>query len=266
MIFDSLGIGEVGVVLALAVVMIKPKELGKVMREFSKFKRKALEIQTQVRAQLETITIESEAIERQAKLKQDKTSLRIWGKETIARIPAADRAQAADALAARVAEWQTYKNAKTVACFASTLDEIDTEPLLRRVLSEGKTLLLPFIQGEGAEAAMGFAPVKDLEQELAEGTHGIKEPIAAIRSGEAPVPDLVLAPGLVFDLRGGRLGRGKGFYDRYLAGFRGFKAGLAYDVQFMGKNLPLDAHDQTMDAVVTDKRTQVFAAPRIEAA
>jgi 5-formyltetrahydrofolate cyclo-ligase len=37
-------------------------------------------------------------------------------------------------------------------------------------------------------------------------------------------------------------------------------------VQFMGKNLPLDAHDQTMDAVVTDKRTQVFAAPRIEAA
>jgi 5-formyltetrahydrofolate cyclo-ligase len=104
-----------------------------------------------------------------------------------------------------------------------------------------------------------------LEQELAEGPFGIREPLASVRTGEAPVPDLVLAPGLVFDLRGGRLGRGKGFYDRYLAGFRGFKAGLAYDVQFMGKNLPLDAHDQTMDAVVTDQRTQVFAAPRIEA-
>ena len=57
MIFDSLGIGEVGVVLALAIVMIKPKELGKVMREFGKLKRKALQIQNDVKSQLETITL-----------------------------------------------------------------------------------------------------------------------------------------------------------------------------------------------------------------
>jgi 5-formyltetrahydrofolate cyclo-ligase len=266
MIFDSLGIGEVGVVLALAVVMIKPKELGKVMREFAKFKRKALEIQSQVRAQLETITIESEAIERQSKLKQDKTGLRAWAKERIAALPAAERAQAADALAARVAEWQTYKNAKAVACFASDLQEIDTEPLLRRILADGKTLLLPYLRGEGPEAAMAFAPVKDLDRELAEGAYGIREPVPEARNGAAPEPDLVLAPGLAFDLRGGRLGKGKGFYDRYLAAFRGFKAGLAYDVQIAEKNLPLDAHDQMMDAVVTDKRTQVFAAPRLDAA
>ncbi len=266
MIFDSLGIGEVGVVLALAVVMIKPKELGRVMREFGKFKRKALEIQSQVRAQLETITIEAEAIEKQMKVGMDKASLRGWARDRIASLPASDRARAAEALAARVGDWQTYKNANTVACFASDLSEIDTEPLLRRILSEGKTLLLPYILGKGKEAAMAFAPVKDLDNDLAEGTYGIREPVPAARTGEVPGPDLILAPGLAFDLRGGRLGKGKGFYDRYLAGYRGFKAGLAYDVQITDKNLPLDAHDQTMDAVVTDQRMQVFSAPRMDTA
>ena len=109
---------------------------------------------------------------------------------------------------------------------------------------------------------MAFAPVKDLENELAEGTYGIREPVPEARAVEAPGPDLILVPGLAFDLRGGRLGKGKGFYDRYLAGVRGFRAGLAYDVQITDKNLPLDAHDQTMDAVVTDQRMQVFSAPR----
>ena len=111
---------------------------------------------------------------------------------------------------------------------------------------------------------MAFAPVKDLEKDLAEGTFGILEPVPATRTGAVSGPDLILVPGLAFDLRGGRLGKGKGFYDRYLAGFRGFKAGLAYDVQITEKNLPLDAHDQTMDAVVSDQRTQVFSAPRSE--
>lgn len=265
MIFDSLGIGEVGVVLALAVVFIKPKELGKVMREFGKFKRKALQIQSDVRAQLETITLESEAIERQGKLKHDKSGLRAWARERIAALPASDRAQAAEALSARVAEWQTYKNAKTVACFASDLEEIDTDPLLRRILDDGKVLVLPFIVGEGKDAMMVFAPVKDLEKDLAEGAFGIREPAPAARTGESPEPDLILAPGLAFDPRGGRLGKGKGFYDRYLAGRTAMKAGLCFDVQITEKNLPLDAHDQLMDAVLTDKRTQVFSAPRPDA-
>ena len=111
---------------------------------------------------------------------------------------------------------------------------------------------------------MAFAPAKDLEKDLAEGAFGIREPVPEARNGGAPEPDLVLAPGLAFDARGGRLGKGKGFYDRYLAGARALKAGLAYDVQITEKNLPLDAHDQSMDAVITDKRTQIFSAPRPE--
>ena len=264
MIFDSLGVGEVGVVMALAIVLIKPKELGKLMREFTKLKRKASQIQSQVRAQLETITIESEAIEKQGRLKQDKASFRSWARERVATVAAADKAQAAEALAARMAEWHTFRSSRTVACFASTLEEIETDPLLRLILAQGKTLLLPYVQGEGAEAVMAMAPVGDLEKDLAEGRYGIREPVPETRGRIAPEPDLILVPGLAFDPRGGRLGKGKGFYDRFLAGTRGLRAGVGYDVQITDKNLPLDAHDQPMHAVVTDKRTQVFSAPRHE--
>lgn len=266
MIFDSLGIGEVGVVLALAVFMIKPKELGRVMREFGKLKRKALQIQSEVRSQLETITVESEAIERQSKARRDKESLRAGARAAVASLPASLQAEAAETLAERVLEWQSFQSARTVACFASTLGEIDTDPLLRRILSAGKALLLPYIQGEGAEAAMAFAPVADLEKDLVEGRFGIREPGPEARSRAVPEADLVLVPGLAFDLRGGRLGKGKGFYDRHLAASRAFKAGLCFDVQIAEKNLPLDPHDQLMDAVVTEKRTQVFSAPRSDAA
>ncbi len=267
MIFDSLGIGEVGVVLALAVVMIKPKELGKVMREFGKLKRKALQIQSDVKSQLETITLEAEATDKRAKVQHDKTGMREWARERLRSMPAADRAAASEALGNRLAEWQSYKIAKTVACFAGTLEEVDTEPMLRRILADGKTLLLPYvIQGTGTDATMAMAAVTDLEKDLAEGAFGIREPTPEARAGAAPEPDLVLIPALGFDLRGGRLGKGKGFYDRYLAGMKAFKAGVGFDVQITEKNLPLDAHDQLMDAVLTDMRTLVFSAPRIDAA
>ena len=267
MIFDSLGIGELGVVVALVVVLVKPKELGKVMREFGKFKRKVTQIQSDVKSQLESLTIEEEAKDKRAKVVNDKAALREWARERIRSLPASDRASASVALVERVTEWQSYKNAKAVACFSGTLDEIDTEPLLQRILADGKTLLLPYvISGTEGEVAMEMAAVKDLEKDLAEGAFGVREPVQETRNGGAPAPDLVLVPALSFDLRGGRLGKGKGFYDRYLAGIRALKAGVGFDVQISDKNLTLDAHDQLMDAVLTDKRMVVFSAPRTDAA
>jgi 5-formyltetrahydrofolate cyclo-ligase len=268
MIFDSLGIGEFGVVVALVVVLVKPKELGKVMREFGKIKRKVSQIQSDVKSQLESITLEAEAGEKRDKVQHDKAGMRVWAKEQIQALPAADRAAAAGALAAQVAEWPSYKNANVVACFSGTLEEIDTEPLLRRILADGKTLLMPYVlEGEtpgpdGKKArVMGMAKVADLEKDMAEGAFGIQEPVEAARNREAPEPDLALIPGLCFDSRGGRLGKGLGFYDRYLTGRRAMRAGLGFDVQITQKNLTLDAHDQLMDAVISDKRILVFSAP-----
>jgi 5-formyltetrahydrofolate cyclo-ligase len=282
MIFDSLGLGEFGVVVALVVVLVKPKELGKLMREFGKFKRKVSQIQSDVKSQLETLTLESEASDKRDKVQHDKAGMRAWAKEQIKAVPSAERSAAAQALVTQVAEWPSYKNANVVACFSGTLEEIDTEPLLRRILADGKTLLMPYVAdfppavsgdaAAGGPAAadsaasrskmLAMARVADLEKDMAEGAFGILEPLPALRSGEEPEPDLALIPGLCFDSRGGRLGKGMGFYDRYLTGKRCMRAGLGFDVQITQKNLTLDPHDQLMDAVISDKRVLVFSAAR----
>jgi len=66
-------------------------------------------------------------------------------------------------------------------------------------------------------------------------------------------PDVLLIPGRAFKVEGDRLGRGKGFFDKYLADFKGTKIGICFDFQIF-ENIPLEPHDQPMDYVVTEKR------------
>ena len=85
------------------------------------------------------------------------------------------------------------------------------------------------------------------------GPYGISEPDPEswIHTNLSEV-DLAVVPGLAFDLKGKRLGRGKGFYDRLLGhpSFRGVKVGLAWDWQIVGE-VPIESHDSLMDFVVT---------------
>ena len=72
-------------------------------------------------------------------------------------------------------------------------------------------------------------------------------------------PDLILIPGVAFDECGGRVGRGKGFYDRFLEGKNTVKVGLAFEAQVVRKKLPLEAHDQLLDGLVTEQKLRNFA-------
>ena len=65
--------------------------------------------------------------------------------------------------------------------------------------------------------------------------------------------DLVFVPGIAFDLVGRRLGRGKGFYDRLLAGVRGHKCGVAFDTQLVAE-MPEEPHDMRVDSIITPSR------------
>ena len=72
-------------------------------------------------------------------------------------------------------------------------------------------------------------------------------------------PDLLLVPGLAFGLKGERLGRGKGFYDKYLENFNGLKIGICTSEQVI-EGIPLEAHDIPMDGLITDKKSFCFKA------
>ena len=65
--------------------------------------------------------------------------------------------------------------------------------------------------------------------------------------------EVIFVPGLAFDYKGARLGRGRGFYDRYLSDYEGIKVGVCHWTRFLNKPIPVDGHDISMDWVLTDR-------------
>lgn len=135
---------------------------------------------------------------------------------------------------------------RRVALYAPIGSEVDTGPLFAGLRSRGIETLYP--RCEAASRQLSFIKV-DAVQTLRPGTFGVPEP-----SGDGvdrDSVDFVVLPGVAFDRRGGRIGYGAGYYDATLAGYDGATAGLAFEIQFVDE-LPTDAHDQTVDVVVTE--------------
>ncbi len=135
-----------------------------------------------------------------------------------------------------------------VSGFSAIRDEIDLEPLLRRLADEGYRLCLPVIEGKGRPLVFRAWAPGDV---MGEAAWGIAEPLPSQPILE---PDVVLVPLLAFDAKGYRLGYGGGFYDRTLLRLRALKpaiaVGIAYDEQRIDAVPHLD-YDQQLDWVLT---------------
>jgi 5-formyltetrahydrofolate cyclo-ligase len=159
----------------------------------------------------------------------------------------ADSARARDLLR-RQTVWQ---NARAILFYAPMAGELDLTPLLEEALQTGQGVALPrFVNETGTYQAFG---VSDLRRDCAPGKFGIAEPGAHCPNISLKHLDLVLVPGLGFDLSGRRLGRGRGFYDRLLAGIAGAKCGIAFDQQVVGQ-IPAERHDVAMNYILTPTR------------
>jgi 5-formyltetrahydrofolate cyclo-ligase len=263
LIFDSLGLGELGLIAIVAILFLDPKKLGQALRAFGKLRRKWTDIQRDVKQQIGELSLEESLRENRIDVRATKSSLRREGREALKSMTAADRAEAAVGILERLQEKAVFREAKVIAGFAGTHEEIDTEGILRQVLAAGKTLLLPYVDDQaGGTSALGMAAIGDYARDLSEGAFGILEPREELRGKVAPEPDLILIPGVAFDEHGGRLGRGKGYYDRYLLGKQGYKLGLAFDIQVLRKKLVLENHDQPLDGLITERKSWDFPQTR----
>lgn len=150
-----------------------------------------------------------------------------------------------DEICKRILEHPWYQRAKTVMAYAALPSEADLSLVIEDVLASGKTLILP--RCEDMEQ-MTARRVGSLDA-LSTGAYGILEPGDELPVVEKGTIDLVLVPGMAFDRQGGRLGKGKGYYDRFLRDFRGYKIGVC--IRLMDE-IPMDANDIRMDTVITE--------------
>lgn len=143
------------------------------------------------------------------------------------------------------------QSAHTILFYAPLADELDVWPLLEKLLKTQKICALPaFDDGTQFYSARR---VTSLETDVFTGKFGIPEPHLDCEAVPLDHFDLVLVPGVAFDLSGNRLGRGKGFYDRILAGSSGIKCGIAYDFQLL-ESIPTEGHDAQVTFIFTPSR------------
>ena len=179
---------------------------------------------------------------------EEKQRLRREAKALAASLPPDYCREADAAIAAHLLAMPVCRNAGTVFCFAGMAGEIDTRPVLEGLLAAGTGLCLPLCLGAGQ---MELRQVGDLSC-LTPGAYGILEPPADSPRLSLDQVDLAVLPCLTCDCRGRRLGRGGGYYDRFLAVYRGGTVLLCRE-RMLRREIPMEPHDRSVPWVLTER-------------
>lgn len=183
-----------------------------------------------------------------------KKRLRAELRERVAAMPAVERAAAAARLRAHLSDSDPWRAAGVVLLYAADASEPDLDGLIAAGAASGKTVCVPRIDW-GAKS-MAPAAVRGVE-DLVDDRHGIRVPAASCPAVAPESVGLVVVPGVGFDRAGGRVGRGGGFYDRFLAGLEAggpigtVVLGACFAAQVVGR-VPSGAHDRRVDGLVTE--------------
>ena len=176
----------------------------------------------------------------------EKKNIRREVKKAVLALPADVRLAEAERVVEQLRRIINERQAEVVALFSPLPDEINIFPL---VASLNCRVVLPRITASSPEESlMEFYDY--LPDEIRDGAFGIREPQGE-RAIKADQIDLMIVPGEAFTRSGDRLGRGRGYYDRYLAreGFRAFCVGVCHSCQ-LRESLPTEEFDQKMDMII----------------
>ena len=180
-----------------------------------------------------------------------KAALREQIRARLKAISTAAREAASTKLCSHLQENEAWSKARSVLFFASMADEPDVWPLLAEALRAGKLVALPRFDPEKKNYAA--CQIRSLAEDVVSGQFGIREPHNSCPALPLNRLDLILVPGIAFDLHGRRLGRGKGFYDQLLADVRGTTCGVAFDEQIVAA-IPMEPHDIPLNCILTPTR------------
>jgi 5-formyltetrahydrofolate cyclo-ligase len=180
-----------------------------------------------------------------------KAGLRRRLRAEVAGLPAPVLSADSAAICASLRSQPVWKEARAILFFSPLPDEPDIWPLVTEALALHRKVVLPrYLPTENRYV---LHTIHEGPRALEPGQFGVLEPMLACPEADPKQLDLALVPGIGFTLAGGRLGRGKGYFDRLLAEIPAFKCGVAFDCQVIAE-LPLEPHDVRLNCILTPTR------------
>ncbi|MGL1891511.1 MAG: 5-formyltetrahydrofolate cyclo-ligase [Spirochaetaceae bacterium] len=151
-------------------------------------------------------------------------------------------------------EWQ---ESTKIYLFLNFKTEVETDIIIDLAIAYDKKVYAPTING----TSMDFYRIDNISRdELIKNSYGILEPSKDLKVSTPTNKSLMLVPGLGFSIKGNRLGRGAGYYDKYLAVHKDvIKIGITYSLQ-LSTNIPTEDWDIEMDFVITEDNTYTIGA------
>jgi 5-formyltetrahydrofolate cyclo-ligase len=149
-----------------------------------------------------------------------------------------------------------FQSARTIFSYYSLGREPGTVEIMEYALQLGKTVTLPVCFKGGIMEARAVGSLG----ELSESWYHLLEPLSSTRVIAPAELDFIIVPALAFDLEGYRLGRGGGYYDRFLMKTQAFTAGITREC-FVRETVPREGHDVPVRCVVTEKRARLMRSP-----
>ncbi|MDD5435325.1 MAG: 5-formyltetrahydrofolate cyclo-ligase [Nitrospira sp.] len=154
----------------------------------------------------------------------------------------------------RLLNLKEFQHAKVVQFFLNTKSEVITEDAVRETINSGKIVVVPVV--DKRHGRIFLSRLHDHEKELCLTAHGITEPMPEFhREVQLRDIELMVMPGVAFDVNGHRLGYGAGYYDRLLEDekSRPYLVALSFELQ-MVEDIPVGNHDVKMDKIITEER------------
>ena len=176
----------------------------------------------------------------------NKEAARIFAKSNVKALPTQARQVFDEQIFERVVNSSVYKNCKSIFIYRSLKSEVSTVKLIKKALEDKKAVYCPVTR----EKEMFAVPVT-IETKYVKGALKISEPVGEPFSGKI---DLVIVPLTAYDDKLNRVGKGGGYYDRYLKNRKSIKLGIAYSCQCVN-NVSAEEYDVPLDMLINEKET-----------
>lgn len=187
-------------------------------------------------------------------IREKKREIRSGIASLIAGLSKAELKKKTLAVKKRLFEFANFLEAKIPLLYVNTDDEVDTRDIIKTSYSYNKIVVLPAFNKNNRE--MTFYKVDDLETELKIGVREVAEPDPE-QCKIVPVDrvDIAIIPAIALDEKGGRIGTGRGYYDRIIPKLAATtrKVALAFEEQIIAQ-VPMQSHDKHVDIIITDER------------